>query len=175
QPRAGPVDDAHRPDRLRPAQYRRLGRLWPRYRESEPARVRRAAGAARPACRWYPQLVERLDAAAFPGDAVPLGRGPSPEPETEGGPQPRRGAGPPGAPGPAECRSQVTAPGRTGARRSHRQLRTGRADAALRHGRPGRIQRNSPDAQALWARSADDWCLRGALPDGPASGRTGRA
>ena len=95
QSRAGAVDDAHRPDRRRPAQHRRLGRLRPGHDQPEPARLRRPARPARPAGRRHPQLVERLDAAALPGHAVPLRGDAGAEPASRGrrGPPPWKQAG----------------------------------------------------------------------------------
>ena len=56
------------------------------HREPEPARLRRAARPERPAGGRHPQLVERLDAAAVPGHAVPLRGHAGPEPAAEGRP-----------------------------------------------------------------------------------------
>ena len=71
QSRAGPVDDAHRPDRVGSADDGGLGELRARLGEPQPAGVRRAAQRLDVAGRRRAQLVERLPAAAVSGSPFP--------------------------------------------------------------------------------------------------------
>ena len=61
-------------DCLGPAQHWRLGDLWIGDRKPEFTRLRGVARPARLTGRWHQQLVERLDAAAVSGNAIPLRR-----------------------------------------------------------------------------------------------------
>ena len=170
------LDDAHRPDRRGPAE---LG-AWVAYglgteNQNLPAYVVLPDPSGLPvdgirnwSSGWLPPLYQ---GTPFRSEGMPVLNL-----------QPQDAAARRGRAGPAASCSatlnaehQAAPARRAGARRPHRQLRAGGADAALgdRRARPRRRRRRD-HAAAVRPRQAGHAVLRHALPDGPAAGRARR-
>ena len=142
QPRAGAVPDQHRHPPARLPVRRGLGHVRPREREPEPARLRgpgqQSGGQGRAA-----QLGRRVPADDLPGDALPLGGEPGPQPQPPGGGRRGRPAGAARPDGQAERRAPPRPRRRGRPAGPDPELRAGLpdADGGDRPGRPRRRDR----------------------------------